>query len=175
MKSNKFLRTTGIILIVLALIVLIGPFLIPVPPLENTVPVEQLVDADSKFIEVNGINVHYKTYGQGEPTFILLQFVSKPKRLFGRDDAVIVASNDQGRHGNFSQPLNKSAFFTGDCQLPERLIPILDLKRLLIAIENILRDLRWVVPGGLDKFNSLRLKLTSDERTDVIHLRGFQN
>jgi pimeloyl-ACP methyl ester carboxylesterase len=51
---------------------LIGPFLIPVPPLENTVPVEQLVDADSKFVEVNGINVHYKTYGQGEPTFILL-------------------------------------------------------------------------------------------------------
>ncbi len=72
MKSNKFLRTTGIVLTVLALIVLIGPFLIPVPPLENTVPVEQLVDADSKFVEVNGINVHYKTYGQGEPTFILL-------------------------------------------------------------------------------------------------------
>ena len=72
MKSNKFLRITGIVLAVLALIVLIGPFLIPVPPLENTVPVEQLVDADSKFVEVNGINVHYKTWGEGEPTFILL-------------------------------------------------------------------------------------------------------
>ncbi len=72
MKSNKFLRTTGIVLTVLALIVLIGPFLIPVPPLENTVPVEQLVDADSKFVEVNGLNVHYKTWGEGEPTFILL-------------------------------------------------------------------------------------------------------
>ena len=72
MKSNKFLRTTGIILTVLALIVLIGPFLVPVPPLENTVPVEQLVDADSKFVEVNGVNVHYKTWGEGEPTFILL-------------------------------------------------------------------------------------------------------
>lgn len=72
MKSNKFLRITGIILIILTLIVLIGPFLIPVPPLENTVPIEQLVDVDSKFVEVNGVNVHYKTYGQGEPTFILL-------------------------------------------------------------------------------------------------------
>jgi len=72
MKSNKFLRTTGIVLTVLALIVLIGPFLIPVPPLENTVPVEQLVDADGKFVEVNGVNVHYKTWGEGEPTFILL-------------------------------------------------------------------------------------------------------
>lgn len=73
MKSNKFLRTTGIVLTILALIVLIGPFLIPVPPLENTVPVEQLVDADSKFVEVNGINVHYKTWGEGEPTFIRVQ------------------------------------------------------------------------------------------------------
>ena len=72
MKSNKFLRTTGIILTVLVLIVLIGPFLIPVPPLENTVPVEQLVDADSKFVEVNGVNVHYKTWGEGAPTFVLL-------------------------------------------------------------------------------------------------------
>ncbi len=72
MKSNKFLRTTGIVLTILALIVLIGPFLIPVPPLENTVPVEQLVDADTKFVEVNGVNVHYKTWGEGEPTFILL-------------------------------------------------------------------------------------------------------
>ncbi len=72
MKSNNFLRITGIVLAVLALIVLIGPFLIPVPPLENTVPIEQLVDADSKFIEVNGVNVHFKTWGEGEPTFILL-------------------------------------------------------------------------------------------------------
>lgn len=72
MKSNKFLRTTGIILTVLALIVLIGPFLIPVPPLENTVPVEQLLDANSKFVKVHGVNVHYKTWGEGEPIFILL-------------------------------------------------------------------------------------------------------
>lgn len=72
MKSKKILRATGIFLAAIILIVLIGPFLIPVPPLKNTVPVEKLVDADSRFIEVNGISVHYKTYGQGEPTFILL-------------------------------------------------------------------------------------------------------
>jgi pimeloyl-ACP methyl ester carboxylesterase len=62
----------GIFLIALLLIVLIGPFLIPVPPLTNTVPAQQLADADSRFINVNGVNVHYKIYGQGEPTFILL-------------------------------------------------------------------------------------------------------
>ena len=54
------------------LILAVGPFLIPVPPLENTVSVEELTDADSKFVEVNGVDVHYKTWGEGEPTFILL-------------------------------------------------------------------------------------------------------
>ena len=72
MKTKKFLRVAGIILAVLILIISIGPFLIPVPPLENTVSAEELVDADSKFVEVNSVNVHYKTWGQGEPTFILL-------------------------------------------------------------------------------------------------------
>ena len=62
----------GIILIVLILVLAIGPFLIPVPPLENTKTIEQLADADSQFIELNGINVHYKKWGEGKPTFILL-------------------------------------------------------------------------------------------------------
>ncbi len=62
----------GIILIVLILVLAIGPFLVPVPALENTKTIEQLADADSQFIELNGINVHYKKWGEGEPTFILL-------------------------------------------------------------------------------------------------------
>ena len=72
MKKNKFTRIAGSILLILLAIVLIGPFLVPVPPLENTVSAESLADENSKFIEVNGVNVHYKTYGEGEPTFILL-------------------------------------------------------------------------------------------------------
>ncbi len=72
MKKNRFWKITGITLGVILILVLVGPFLIPVPPLENTVPAETLVDEDSKFIEVNGIKVHYKTYGQGEPVFILM-------------------------------------------------------------------------------------------------------
>lgn len=69
---KKYLRATGIGLGILILLVLIIPFLIPVPPLEDTLPVEQLADPDSRFLEVNGLRVHYKTYGQGEPAFILL-------------------------------------------------------------------------------------------------------
>ncbi|GAB4451449.1 MAG: alpha/beta hydrolase [Anaerolineales bacterium] len=68
----KLKRILLILLASLLLLLLVAPFLVPVPPLENTLPVEELTDPDSRFIEVNGINVHYKLYGQGEPTFILL-------------------------------------------------------------------------------------------------------
>jgi len=72
MKKNRFGKIAGTVLGAILILLLVGPFLVPVPPLENTVPAETLVDEDSKFIEVNGINVHYKTYGQGEPVFILM-------------------------------------------------------------------------------------------------------
>jgi pimeloyl-ACP methyl ester carboxylesterase len=72
LKKKRFWKITGWIAGVLLLLVLIGPFLVPVPPLEDTIPVESLTNPDSRFIEVNGINVHYKLYGQGKPTFILL-------------------------------------------------------------------------------------------------------
>jgi pimeloyl-ACP methyl ester carboxylesterase len=55
-----------------ALAVLVGPFLVPVRPLKGTVPPEQLADADSRFIDVNGVKMHYKTLGSGEPALILL-------------------------------------------------------------------------------------------------------
>jgi pimeloyl-ACP methyl ester carboxylesterase len=53
-------------------VVLVGPFLVPVPPLRDTVPPGQLADPDSQFIEINGLTVHMKTMGQGEPVFVLL-------------------------------------------------------------------------------------------------------
>lgn len=54
------------------IVLLIGPFLVPVPRLQNTVPPKQLVGPDSRFIKVNDLDVHYKITGEGEPTFILL-------------------------------------------------------------------------------------------------------
>lgn len=70
--KNRFLRILGGILIFILVVLLIGPFLVPVPPLENTVTAESLADEDSQFIEVNGVNVHYKLYGNGASIFILL-------------------------------------------------------------------------------------------------------
>lgn len=72
MKTKHLLRGIGYFFLFMAALLLIGPFLVPVPPLENTIPVEQLSDADSRFMEVNGIKVHYKTWGEGSRNFILL-------------------------------------------------------------------------------------------------------
>jgi pimeloyl-ACP methyl ester carboxylesterase len=68
-------RAGRILLFVLAsvlLAVLLGPFLVPVPPLQGTVSAQSLADPDSQFIEINGIDLHVKKMGQGEPVFLLL-------------------------------------------------------------------------------------------------------
>ena len=69
---KPWLRRLLIGLAALLVMLLAGPFLVPVPPLEGTVPPEQLADPDSRFIEVNGLTVHYKMAGEGEPAFFLL-------------------------------------------------------------------------------------------------------
>ena len=69
---KRLLRFLGGALLVILLLLLIVPLLIPIPPLEGTKPIEQLADPDSRFIEINGLSVHHKVRGQGEPIFILL-------------------------------------------------------------------------------------------------------
>ncbi len=56
----------------LLLILFFGPFLVPVPALEGTGPPADLADADSRFIAVDGLEVHYKEKGAGEPSLLLL-------------------------------------------------------------------------------------------------------
>lgn len=63
----------GLILVALCLLLLvIAPFLVPMPPLEDTLPPQELADEDSLFVEVEGLQVHYKLVGQGDPTLVLL-------------------------------------------------------------------------------------------------------
>jgi len=68
----KVLRITLAIVGTLLVLLAVGPFLIPVPELEGTAPVQQLADPDSRFIDVDGLTVHYKLAGQGEPNLVLL-------------------------------------------------------------------------------------------------------
>jgi pimeloyl-ACP methyl ester carboxylesterase len=57
---------------VFLLILLFGPFLVPVPALEGTVPPTELADTESRFVDVEGLDVHYKEQGEGEPALLLL-------------------------------------------------------------------------------------------------------
>lgn len=68
-------RPLKILLTALALLLLllaIGPFLIPVPPLQGLKPARALADPDSRFITVDGVEIHYKEVGTGPPAFLLL-------------------------------------------------------------------------------------------------------
>ena len=71
MKSRTGRIILGMISFLL-LLLLVGPFLVPVPPLQGTLPPQALADADSQFIQINGLELHVKTLGQGEPVFVLL-------------------------------------------------------------------------------------------------------
>ena len=107
------LRTRRTLLILAAVILLLfvaGPLLIPVPPLEGTRPAQELADPDSQFIEINGLSVHMKTAGQGEPVFLLLhgfgaslyswQAVMEPLSQIGR-----VIAYDRPAFGLTERPL----------------------------------------------------------------------
>jgi pimeloyl-ACP methyl ester carboxylesterase len=69
---RRILRGVLIVLVVLLVLALVVPFLVPVPALTDTRPERELADADSQFIEINGLDLHVKTRGQGEPVFLLL-------------------------------------------------------------------------------------------------------
>jgi len=66
------LRIALILVALFLLLLVVGPFLIPVHPSEDRLPPAELADADSLFVDVNGLWVHYKTVGQGDPTLVLL-------------------------------------------------------------------------------------------------------
>jgi pimeloyl-ACP methyl ester carboxylesterase len=55
-----------------SVIALVGPFLVPVRPLTGVMSPERIADADSRFITLDGLQVHYKTAGAGEPLILLL-------------------------------------------------------------------------------------------------------
>ncbi|MCA9836138.1 MAG: alpha/beta hydrolase [Trueperaceae bacterium] len=62
------------VLLSLLTLLFVGPLITTVPPLENTVSAVSLADADSKFIDLGDLNVHYKTAGDpaADHVFILI-------------------------------------------------------------------------------------------------------
>lgn len=68
-KRNKI--GLGIVCGILFL-VLVGPFLVPVPPLEHVQTRQALASEGSQFLLVDGLEVHYQAAGGGPPVFLLL-------------------------------------------------------------------------------------------------------
>jgi pimeloyl-ACP methyl ester carboxylesterase len=74
---SKFVRVLLIVLAVVLLLVLVGPFLIPIRPLPDTQPLAALTPPESEFVAVpfpgtGGIRTHVRTSGDSDPTFVLL-------------------------------------------------------------------------------------------------------
>lgn len=74
---KRLLKIVLTLLAVVLLIVLVGPFLIPVRPLEGLSAPAALAQENSQFLTLDfpgtdGIELHYRAGGEGEPAFVLL-------------------------------------------------------------------------------------------------------
>jgi len=69
---NKTIRKIGIVAGAVLMTGLTAPLLVPIPPLEGTVPPEEVGDPDSRFIKIGNVTVHFKRRGKGRPVFVLL-------------------------------------------------------------------------------------------------------
>jgi pimeloyl-ACP methyl ester carboxylesterase len=67
-------RNLAIAVGIILLIVVVGPLIVPIPPINETLPPKALAGPDSLFIEIDGVEVHYQTAGDGEPVFLLLHW-----------------------------------------------------------------------------------------------------
>ncbi len=68
----KKINPLGLFIILLLLLIVLGPFIIPLPPLEGIQPMEALVYPDSQFMEINGVDVHYEEIQSNSGTLIVL-------------------------------------------------------------------------------------------------------
>lgn len=72
----KFLRTVikvaAVLFVCIFILIFVVPFLVHIPPLENTVDPKQLADADSQFFVVDGIEIHYKQFGEEGRDLVLM-------------------------------------------------------------------------------------------------------
>ncbi len=106
----KWIKRLFFLIIVLILVLFIALFFLTIPPLENTKPLDKLVDSDSEFIKLGGLDVHDKHRGDGKPVIILLhgygastfswRSVMKPLAEYGK-----VIAYDRPAFGLTERPL----------------------------------------------------------------------
>ena len=92
-KRARWLRWIAWSATALAALLLIVPFLLPLPEL-HTVPPRELADPEDRFVELNGIEVRYREAGSGEPVYLLLHGFGASVRSW---DLVLEGLAVQGR------------------------------------------------------------------------------
>lgn len=92
-KQSRWLRWIAWSASALAGLILIVPFLLPLPELE-TVPPRELAGPEDRFVELNGIEVRYREAGVGEPIYLLLHGFGASVRSW---DPVLEGLAGQGR------------------------------------------------------------------------------
>ncbi|MBH79365.1 MAG: hypothetical protein CMQ49_02500 [Gammaproteobacteria bacterium] len=60
------------VLFIMIVLLFAGWLLLPGPDFPATAPLSELADSDSRFIEVEGLQLHYKKRGSRDPIFLLL-------------------------------------------------------------------------------------------------------
>ena len=65
-------RKTGSGVVALLALGIAGQLTVTLPTAADTVAPEQLANPDSRFLRLNGVNVHYKSQGEGKLAFVLL-------------------------------------------------------------------------------------------------------
>ncbi|HSM25322.1 MAG TPA: alpha/beta hydrolase [Anaerolineaceae bacterium] len=68
----KKINGLTIFFILVLLGVIIGPLIIPIPPLLDILPVEELVYPDSQFKNIDGINIHYQAIDLDQNNLLIL-------------------------------------------------------------------------------------------------------
>jgi len=139
---NRFLRFIAISFLIILICCLIGPFLIPIAPLENTVSPEKLADADSRFVTINDATVHYKLAGSGKDTLILLHGFAASTFTWDRvmtslSQSYTVVAYDRTGFGYTSRPMpgewSGNSPYSQTSQM-EQLIALMDTLKIDSAV-----------------------------------------
>ena len=65
-------KVVGYTVVLLLVGIVLGPFLVPIPELEDVLPVAELAGESGAFLDVRGVNVYYERRGSGPTAIVLL-------------------------------------------------------------------------------------------------------
>lgn len=102
-RRRVWAKRLGVAAASLMIAVLVIPLLWPVTPLRGTVPPEQLADADSRFVTVDGVTLHYKVAGSDlAPVTVILLHGFGASTFSWRDQLPLIG--DRARVVAFDRP-----------------------------------------------------------------------